>query len=238
MEKIKSIISILLVSMMLFAVAAAGIGSASAAETNYNGGIIQYTVTDGKATITNVVGTDSDITVPATLDGYPVVAIGELAYRDEHNLKSVVIPANIETIGKSAFTGCIALETVTFADGSKVKTIEETAFNACKSLKTVNFGSNGALETIGRSAFVNCTALETFNPPASLKTIDATVFEGCTSLKDVTVSANVENIGNGAFAKCEALENFKVDPANANFTTDTWGILYNKDKTMIVAYPA
>ena len=49
MKKIKSIISILLVSMMLFAVAAAGIGSASAAETNYNGGIIQYTVTDGKA---------------------------------------------------------------------------------------------------------------------------------------------------------------------------------------------
>lgn len=238
MKKIKSIVSVLLVSMMLFAVAAAGIGSASAAETNYNGGIIQYTVTDGKATITNVVGTDSDITVPATLDGYPVVAIGELAYREEHNLKSVVIPASIETIGISAFTGCTALETVTFADGSKVKTIEETAFNACKSLKNINFGKNGSLETIGRSAFVNCTALETFNPPASLKTIDATVFEGCTSLKNVTVSANVENIGNGAFAKCEALEGFKVDSANANFTTDSWGILYNKDKTKIVAYPA
>ncbi len=238
MKRIKAIISVLIVSAMLFTLAAAGTGSASAAETYYNEGNVQYTLADGKATITNVVGTETDITVPATLGGYPVVAIGELAYREEHNLKSVVIPASIETVGKSAFTACTALETVTFADNSKVKVLPETAFNNCKSLKTVSFGSNSALETVGRSAFVGCTALETFNPPASLKTIEATAFEGCTSLKDVTITKNVATVGDGAFAKCEALEGFKVDSANADFTTDFWGILYNKDKTAIVAYPA
>lgn len=237
MKKFKSILSMLMVSILLFGVAAAGIGSASAAETLYEG-IYHYTVTDGKATITDVVGAGTDVTVPATLGGYPVTTIGKLSFREEGSLRTVVIPASVETIEESAFTACVALESVTFEDNSKVKALPKTVFNNNKSLKTIDFGSNSVLETIGESAFWGCSALETFNPPATLKTIGATAFEKCTSLKDVTITKNVKTIGDGAFAYCEALEKFKVDSANEDFTTDSWGILYNKDRTTIVAYPA
>ncbi len=238
MKKIKSAISILLVSMMLFAVAAAGIGSASADDATYEGTHYQYTVANGEATITRALNSDADVTVPSTLGGYPVTTIGKLSFRELSSLRSVFIPASVKTIEESAFNACIALESVTFADNSPVKELPKTVFNNNRSLKTINFGSNSALESIGESAFWGCTALETIIFPDSVKNIGATAFEGCSSLKDITITKNVATIGDGAFVHCVALENFKVDPANANFSTDHWGILYNKDKTAIVVYPA
>lgn len=237
MKKIKSIISLLLAAAMIFAVAAAGIGSASAAETLVEG-IYHYTVTDGKATITNVVGAGENVTVPATLGGYPVTAIGKLSFREESAVHSIVIPRNIETIEESAFTACTKLESVTFENNSPIKAIPKTAFNNNFSLKTVNFGENSVLEVIGESAFYGCKALETVVFPDSVKEISSTAFQSCTALKNVTISKNIETVGDAAFSYCEALEKFNVVAENPNFTTDSWGILYNKDKTTIVSYPA
>ncbi len=240
MKKLRSIISLLLVSVMIFAVAAAGIGSASAAET-FVEGIYHYTVTNGKATITDVVGVDTEIieiTIPSTLGGYPVTAIGERAVREEGKLRRVIIPSNVETMGESAFVACVALETVTFEDNSPLKELPVTCFQNCRSLKTVNFGKNSVLETVGRAAFVNCTSLESITLPETLKTIGDSAFESCTSLKNVTIPKNVVSVGKSAFCKCESLENFAVDSANTAFTSDNWGVLYNKAKTAIIAYPA
>lgn len=237
MKKIKSIISLLLAAAMILAVAAAGIGSASAAETLVEG-IYQYTVTDGKATITNVIGAGENVTVPETLGGYPVTAIGKLSFREENAMHSIVIPRNVETIEESAFTACTKLESVTFENNSPIKAIPKTAFNNNFSLKTVNFGENSVLEVIGESAFYGCESLEVINFPETLKSIGSTAFENCKGLKDVTITKNVNIIGEAAFSGCESLEAFKVDSSNAVFSTDSWGIIYNKDKTAIFFYPA
>ena len=39
-----------------------------------------YTVTDGEASITGYNGTGGDVTIPSTLDGYPVVSIERSAF--------------------------------------------------------------------------------------------------------------------------------------------------------------
>ena len=44
-------------------------------------GDYRYTVTDGNATITGYTGAGGEISIPATLGGYPTVAIGDSVFR-------------------------------------------------------------------------------------------------------------------------------------------------------------
>ena len=62
-------------------------------------------------------------------------------------------------------------------------------------------------------------------------------FYNCTSLSVINIPASVTFIGNGAFSGCIILTNIIVDVNNPNYTSEG-GILYNKTKTMLVAYPS
>ncbi len=49
--------------------------------------------------------------------------------------------------------------------------------------------------------------------------------------------ANVSGIGASPFCNCRSLENINIDEANKWYTTVD-GVLYNKDKTELINYPA
>ena len=144
-----------------------------------------------------------------------LVTIGKSMFY-QSKLKTVVIPANVTTIGGSAFENCSSLATVTFEKGSQLKTIaggyygafsdcktlkaieipasvetiEASAFYGCSSLTTVTFEKGSQLKTIGgghySGAFYGCTALTSIEIPASVETIEATAFKGCSKLATVT----------------------------------------------------
>jgi hypothetical protein len=59
-----------------------------------------------------------------------------------------------------------------------------------------------------------------------------------TDLRTISISASVTKIGAYAFAGCVGLQRFFVDPGNRHFCTDELGVLYNKEKTELIAYPA
>jgi len=78
-------------------------------------GVFTYQLHDGKVTITGVnTAVGGVLPIPAFLDGYPVVAIGELAFRGCANVTEVVIPDTVTTIGDNAFLGCAGLSNVKF----------------------------------------------------------------------------------------------------------------------------
>lgn len=58
---------------------------------------------NGTATITNYIGSDTDVAIPREIAGLKVTDIGDLAFRIK-NLKSVEIPDSVETVGTSAFS--------------------------------------------------------------------------------------------------------------------------------------
>ena len=95
-----------------------------------------------------------------------LATIGEEMFY-QSKLKTVVIPANVTTIGGSAFKNCSSLATVTFEQGSQLKTIAGGYFSGGSSY----YG-----------AFSNCTALTSIEIPASVETIEATAFKGCSKL--------------------------------------------------------
>ena len=83
-------------------------GSGDAEQTFYH-----YEILDGEVTITGVkTDVGGVLTIPATLDGYPVTAIGEIAFKDCVNVTDVIIPESVSTIGNNAFYRCMALTNV------------------------------------------------------------------------------------------------------------------------------
>ena len=102
---------------------------------------------------------------------------------------------------------------------------------------TIKYGGNYSVTTIGKSAFYNCTSLASVNIPNSVTTIGGWAFENCTSLASVNIPNSVTTIGEGAFSACSSLTSISVASDNPNYIGID-GVLFNKDKTMIVVYPA
>jgi len=58
-----------------------------------------------------------------------------------------------------------------------------------------------------------------------------------TGLTSITIPKNVTNIGEDVFAGCGDLTAINVASGNANYSSDRMGVLYNKDKTVLIHYP-
>ena len=61
-------------------------------------------------------------------------------------------------------------------------------------------------------------------------------FEGCTSLVSVKIPDTVEYINFNVFCGCSALKSIEVDANNSEYSSEN-GVLFNKNKDTIVAYP-
>ncbi len=62
-----------------------------------------YTITDGKVTIKSYKGTDTEVKVPDTIEGYPVTAIATGAFPVNINVNIVHIPMTVVNIAPGAF---------------------------------------------------------------------------------------------------------------------------------------
>lgn len=87
-------------------------------------------------------------------------------------IKNVVISDGVTGVGRMAFMGQSAIESVTF--GKDVKTIRYKAFNSCVSLTGLYL--NEGLETIGWLAFSYCKGLKEIVFPSTVKTVEDSAF--------------------------------------------------------------
>ncbi len=107
MKRIKLITSVLVLLAVIVSAAVILALPSSAATTD---GYYTYSVSGDKATITDVdTSISGDVTIPDTLDGYPVTSIGSSAFSGCTSLTSITIPAGVTSIGNGAFEGCTRL---------------------------------------------------------------------------------------------------------------------------------
>lgn len=154
----------------------------------------------GTIEITRYLGTDSDVVIPAEIDGKKVTVIGDNLFYKNENLKSVKLPDTIISIGTEAFSLCKSLETVNIPSG--VKEIGG-AFRGCEKLTSIVIPEG--VESIYFDTFKDCTALKNVQLPNGLKMIYDFAFENCTSLSEIAIPDGAEEIGSGVFAGCTAL---------------------------------
>lgn len=60
----------------------------------------------------------------------------------------------------------------------------------------------------------------------------------CKSVESITIPDSVTSIGEMAFTYCSNLKSITVDSDNTAFSSDESGILFNKNKTELILYPA
>ena len=100
----------------------------------------------------------SSLVIPESIDGVPVVAIGERAFRECSTLKGdVVLPKSIVAIEKEAFMNADGLNGRIYFPQS-LKVISDRAFYGCQSLQG-DLIIPDSVETIGDEAFSYCTGI-------------------------------------------------------------------------------
>ena len=71
----------------------------------------------------------------------------------------------------------------------------------------------------------------------NITSIGNEAFYGCRSLTSITIPEVVTSIGYSAFEGCSSLTSINVSGNNQNFVSEE-GVLYTKDKTELIQYPA
>src|SRR6266403_63548 len=88
-----------------------------------------YTTNNGAITITGYTGPGGGVTIPDTINGYPVTSIGDSAFYYSSTVTSVTIPNSVTSIGDEAFYYCTNLTSVTIPNS--VTSIGIYAFAEC-----------------------------------------------------------------------------------------------------------
>ena len=197
-----------LLALAAFAVMAVVCAIAAGAETY---GDFEYHVNyDGIAKITKYTGDAKNIEIPAEINGKSVTSIGSYAFRGCTSLTNITIPDSVTWIGSHAFNGCTRLTSITIPE---------------------------SVDYIYYNAFENCINLTSITIPNSVTEIGDRAFGGCTSLTSITIPYSVKEIGWSAFDGCTSLIAINVATENQNYASVN-GVLYNKDRTTIIYYPA
>lgn len=218
----------------------AGVGSYFDAGAGAGGAIVPiytYTLDDAnRATITGYSGNATALYIPGEIDGHEVVAIGDRAFENRTDLRTVMIPDSVTEIEAYSFNNCTNLSNVTlskslkymggraFGSCEKITQIEipksldncgnsgyasyHGPFGACSGLKKIIF-EEGTKE-ISNNLFRGCTGLEEISIPASVIKIERYTFADCTNLKNVYFSNGVKNVENNAFTNCTSLTKVNI----------------------------
>lgn len=88
---------------------------------------------------------------------------------------------------------------------------------------------------IGHFTFDNFRNVRGIRLPDSLISIGARAFDS-TFISEFNVPKNVADISEHAFEFCGNIEKFIVTPENETYSSDDFGCLFNKDKTVLVRY--
>ena len=173
-------------------------------------------------------GFTGSVTLPEGL-----TKIGSSAFASCSGLTGVTLPQSMTEIGWSAFDDCSSLVDMVIPEG--VTAIEGFAFFGCSSLTSVTLPQS--VTRIGISAFAECSSLVSAAIPEGVRIIEDYAFYGCSSLTSVTIPGSVTDIYDSVFVGCSSLENIFVDAGNADYASAD-GVLFSKDHTTLLAYPA
>ena len=170
---------------------------------------------DGEIVITKFIGNETEVVVPAEINGKKVATLTMDVFNHNESIVKVTLSEGIEKIedgfiageGTGCFFGCIALEEVILPNS--LTYLGQGTFSNCTSLKSITLSDQ--LDKIQASTFYFCKALTSVTIPGNVKTIESGAFGFCDSLKSVEIPASVESIKGNPFNNCGELESIDID---------------------------
>lgn len=190
---------------------------------NINEKDFEYTVENGTATITKYIGNDSDLVIPAVIDGYEISSISMTAIDGDNvnNIKSVTVSDGIKSLFDWTFHSCMYIEKITIP--SSIESLPTDWFYYSGNyLKEYNvsgtggryYSQDGILFDSQTSTLMLCPSQNKLNGgkytvPDCIKALGAYAFSGCDYLNTITMPDSLEVIGEKAFSECYSLYDVK-----------------------------
>ncbi len=180
-----------------------------------------YSTNNNVITITGHLGVGRALTIPANINGYAVVNIGDSAFASG-NLTNISIPIGVTNIGNHAFDGCEGLASINLPTGltgigqyafyGSLQGANVTIPNSMTSIGDYAFAYSGisgvtipnSVTNIGDFAF-SPSGLTSATIPGSVKKIGYAAYKFCTGLTGLVISNGVTTINDQAFYQCESL---------------------------------
>ncbi len=198
-------------------------------------GDFTYITNNNAILITGYSGSGGTVTIPDTLDGFPVTSIQANVFAANAGITNVVIPAGVTNFGDGAFLNCPNLTratvpgnvnynsdltgfyffqvvfgqspvaSLTIAAGSPF--ITHDAFNSVASLTNVTIPSS--VSSIQRNAFAICQGLTSVTIPDSVTDLQPVSFGRCTNLTSVTLGKGITTL-EAVFLGCSSLGSITI----------------------------
>ena len=178
-----------------------------------------------------------------------ITSIDYGAFRECTSLKSINIPNGVKFIEGLTFHYCTSLKNVTISN--TVTDIGYMAFSYCSNLKSISIPQN--VSYIDDGAFWGCSSLESITVDNKNKYFsndeygvlynksktELLQYPAGNTRTSYTISANVSDIKYPvSFYEATNLSKITIDKNNKYYSNDEIGVLFNKDKTEILRYPA
>lgn len=211
-------------------------------------GLFTYEIVNGEVTIIScapVEDGDGYVEIPSEIEGYPVTALAEYSFFNSLGVRKLTIPNTVKTIGDGAF----ACDFESIVIPESVTNIGNHVFINCNYLKTITVDENNPCYSSDEyGTLFNKDMTELICHPSKNSRTDYDVADSVVKIAEyafwnsnieyLSINKNVTDIGDYAFGLCTNLKNIIVDEENPNYSSDDCGVLFNKDKTVLINYPA
>lgn len=158
-----------------------------------------------------------------------ILSIGDKAFYQCSEIKSIDMPNTIKQIGNSAFHGCSSLSSISIP--KRLTNICDSAFYDCSALSKVNvpdlytwckisFASYSANPlSYAHHLYLDNIEITSVEIPSTIDKIANYCFSGASSICSVYVHDSITQIGEGAFVDCSALTSIVI-PNNLTIIGD------------------
>jgi len=146
---------------------------------------------------------------------------------EEYSLKTVAISGESLRGGDFDCSTNLVGSIESIALPSCGDSIPSYSFRNCESLSELVFTDIGAVMENG-----------VLNIPGKVTSIGYMAFGSCKSILEINIPAAAADISDSAFYGCDGLRSFTVAADNPNYSSDKWGVLFSKDGSTLIQYPA
>ena len=208
-------------------------------ETYYSSDGFSYTLSEENTAIITGYSdnTVTNLTVPSMLDGYEVSNIGDQAFRNYTQLKSISLPDTLFAIGTASFAGCPALTSIHLP--KNLSGISAGSFYGCTALKSIyipksmmhvyGYPNENYDSPLLGGPFRKCSSLTSVTFEEGTTTIAPYLFKDCTSITVLTIPSTVTTIGEGAFKNCTNLTYVNIPEGVKVLARQTFAYCYKLD---------